>query len=155
MRHGTYGTTFVQHRCIADGSRQNCVPMKGHCEHLVVVVAVLVVEVDVVVVVVLVALLVVVCVLLMLLYWHRLWELTVAIAFCLMQFAIDFFLSLLLLFEQLSQVYCILHCGISIYIVYHIFFIEHMCSILYTKYFLRLLRNSKWDYSFINKTIFE
>lgn len=88
MRHGTYGTTLVQHRCIADGSRQNCVPMKGHCEHLVVVAAVLVVEV----VVVLVALLVVVCVLLLLLlYWHRLWELTVAIAFCLMQFAIDFF----------------------------------------------------------------
>lgn len=95
MRHGTYGTTLVQHRCIADGSRQNCVPMKGHCEHLVVVVVIALV---VVVVVVLVALLVV-CVMLLLLYWHRLWELTVAIAFCLMQFAIDFFLSLLLLFE--------------------------------------------------------
>lgn len=60
MRHGTYGTALVQHRCIADGSRQNCVPMKGHCEHLVVAV--------VLVVVVLVALLVVVvCVLLLLL----------------------------------------------------------------------------------------
>lgn len=37
---GTYGVTLIEHRCIADGGRQNCVPMKGHREHLDAVVVV-------------------------------------------------------------------------------------------------------------------
>lgn len=45
---GTYGVTLIEHRCIADGGRQNCVPMKGHREHLVAVVVVVVVELVVV-----------------------------------------------------------------------------------------------------------
>lgn len=72
-----------------------------------------------------------------------------------MQFAIYFFITFDSVWITITS---LLYSPFWLYfsfVVYHIFFIEHMCFILYSKYFLRLLRNSKYNYSLINQSMFK